>query len=63
MTYADIAVFHALRATEFQFKEEYKKLRFEKLEKFYDEMKNRPNIKAFLADNEKSLPFCGNSMM
>ena len=63
MTYADIAVFHALRATEAQFKKEYEQLKFVKLNTFYDEMKKRPGIKAFLEDREKSLPFCGNSMM
>lgn len=63
MTYAAIAVFHALRATEFQFPEDYKKLCSNELKKFYDTMKMRPRIKAFLEDPEKSLPFCGNSMM
>jgi len=58
----DIAVFQVLRATEFQFPEEYKSLDIPLLRAFKQRMQERPRIRAFL-ESDRSLEFCGNSMM
>lgn len=62
LTYVDIGVFQVLRATEFQFPEEYKSLDVPLLRGFKQRMQERPRIKAFL-ESERSQQFCGNSMM
>jgi len=62
LTYVDIGVFQVLRATEFQFPEEYKSLDITLLRGFKQRMQERPRIKAFL-ESERSQQFCGNSMM
>ena len=62
ITYVDLAVFHALRAVESQFPEDYKTLPIPLLRAFKDRMASRPCIDAFLK-SPRSIPFCGNSMM
>ena len=62
ITYVDIAVFHALRAVESQFPEDYKILPIPSLRAFKDRMASRPRIDAFLKSS-RAILFCGNSMM
>jgi glutathione S-transferase len=64
MTYADIAVFHALNATEAQFPELWGDLKstIPKLVAFQSRMAEIPNIKAYLA-SDRVRPWAGDSMM
>ena len=62
ITYVDIAVFQALRATESQFPDDYRDLSIPGLRAFKQRIQERPNVKAFL-QSDRSLPFTGNSMM
>lgn len=65
MTYVDIAVFHILRATEFQFKDAYNDtdaLDIPCLRGFKERMEALPNIAQYLA-SDRCHKFCGNSMM
>jgi len=55
-------MFQVLRATEFQFPEDYSSLPIDALRTFAVRMKERPRIKAFL-ESDRSIQFCGNSMM
>ena len=55
-------MFHAMRAVESQFPNEYKSLEIPLLHAFKERMAVRPRIAAFLS-SPRSLPFCGNSMM
>ena len=61
--YADLTLFHVLRATEAQFPEAWKAADYVPALKAYkDRISARPRITAFLR-SERSLPFEGNSMM
>ncbi len=62
ITYVDIAVFQALRGTEFQFPDRYAELPIPTLRAFKQRIQERPNIKAFL-ESDRSMPFCGDSML
>ncbi|XP_045170005.2 glutathione S-transferase-like [Mercenaria mercenaria] len=61
--YADLTLFHCLRATESQFPEAWAKADYIPALKAYKErIASRPNIAAFLKSG-RSLPFAGDSMM
>ena len=64
LTYADIAVFHTLNATEAQFPEEWAKLKASVplLAAFHSRVKEVPGIKAYLA-SDRLKPWAGDSMM
>ena len=62
LTYVDLVMFQVLRATEFQFPDEYKALPIPLLRDFSERMKQRPRIKAFL-ESDRCMPFTGDSMM
>jgi hypothetical protein len=60
----DLAMFHVLRATEFQFPEAWKDIlpKIPLLKAFMERIRNRPNIQQYL-ESDRSQKFSGNSMM
>lgn len=63
LSYADLTLFHVLRATEAQFPEAWAKADYIPTLKAYKErIAARPNIAAYLK-SERALPFAGDSMM
>ena len=70
ITYADFALFHVLHATEKQFNtsfydmvwDELCKQDIKPLQEWYEWMKSRPNLVAYLK-SDRAAPFSGNSMM